>query len=224
MASAVNYLSHAYQYLDNPYFIAGTALPDWMSVVDRKNRARSQRAELVLDHADARVASLAQGVVQHHFDDKWFHQTECFVRLSTSFAVEVRGKLAEGAGHQAGFLSHIVVELLLDSVLIEDQPNYLADYYSALSQLDVQVVQQAANLICTKSFDALPKLIPRFIQEQFLADYQLDEKLHWRLNHVMRRVGLPDLPPAIIDWLAHARKRVRAEATELLQPSKSEQI
>ncbi len=29
----VNYLSHAYKHLHDPYFVAGTALPDWMSVV-----------------------------------------------------------------------------------------------------------------------------------------------------------------------------------------------
>ncbi len=60
---------------------AGTALPDWMSVVDRRNRARSQSAEKVLSDADPRVVSMALGVMRHHHDDRWFHQTQEFATL-----------------------------------------------------------------------------------------------------------------------------------------------
>lgn len=41
----MNYLAHAYQPLNEPYFAASTALPDRMSVIDRQNRARRQDAE-----------------------------------------------------------------------------------------------------------------------------------------------------------------------------------
>lgn len=212
----MNYLSHAYKYLDDPYFVAGTALPDWMSVIDRRNRARSQRAEMVLEDADPRIASLARGVMQHHHDDRWFHQTEHFMLLSTAFASELRALLIEQSGHQAGFVGHIVVELLLDSVLSDDNPDYLIAYYSAIESLDVALVQDAANRVCTKPFSALEKLIPRFLQERFLADYTADDRLWMRLNHVMCRVGLPLLPESVISWLADARVRVREAATDLL--------
>lgn len=126
---------------------------------------------MVLEDADPRIASLARGVMQHHHDDRWFHQTEHFVLLSTVFASELRALLIEQSGHQAGFVGHIVVELLLDSVLSDDNPDYLIAYYSAIESLDVALVQDAANRVCTKPFSALEKLIPRFLQERFLADY-----------------------------------------------------
>jgi hypothetical protein len=212
----VNYLSHAYKYLHDPYFVAGTALPDWMSVIDRRNRARSQAAERVLDDEDPRVVSLARGVMQHHCDDRWFHQTAQFVGLSTGFAVELRALLIDESGHQAGFVGHIVVELLLDSVLSDDNPDYLMGYYAAIGSLDVGLVQAVANRVCSKPFEALGVLIPRFLQERFLADYTADDRLWMRLNHVMRRVGLPALPASVVAWLANARVRVREVATELL--------
>ena len=216
----MNYLSHAYKYLDDPYFVAGTSLPDWMSVIDRRNRARSQRAELVLDDPDPRVASLARGVMRHHHDDRWFHQTEQFAVLSTGFAVELRALLVEQSGHQAGFVGHIVVELLLDSILSDDNPDYLMDYYAAIESLDLRLLQDAANRVCTKPFDALAMLIPRFLQERFLADYTDNDRLWVRLNHVMRRVGLPSLPESVISWLPEARDRVREVSSDLLtEPS-----
>ncbi len=212
----MNYLSHAYKFLDDPYFVAGTALPDWMSVIDRRNRARSQTAKRLLNDADSRVVSMARGVMQHHHDDRWFHQTEPFAMLSTRFAVELRELLAGESGHQAGFVGHIVVELLLDAVLSDDNPDYLMNYYAAIESLDVQFVQEIANRVCTKPFDSLGMLIPRFLQERFLADYTADDGLWMRINHVMRRVGLPPLPDSVVAWLAEARVRVREAANDLL--------
>lgn len=210
----MNYLSHGYRFVDDPYFVAGTALPDWMSVLDRRNRARSQAASALTESPDLELAAMARGVMQHHEDDRWFHQSESFARLSTSFAVELRGLLTEG--HQAGFLGHIAVELLLDAVLIEDVPERLEAYYNALSQLDPRVVQDAANRLLPRPVERLSLLVPRFIEERFLADYADNQLLWRRLNHVMRRVGLEPLPTPIIDWLESARQRVRDSADSLL--------
>jgi hypothetical protein len=210
----VNYLSHGYQYTDDPYFVAGTALPDWMNVLDRRNRPRRTAALLWIDSPDERLASFARGVIQHLDDDRWFHQTASFMQLSTSLAVELRQFLS--VGHQAGFLGHIAVELLLDAVLIEDVPGRLDAYYNALSQLDTQSVQAAANRLLPRPVDRLTLLLPRFIAERFLADYADDRLLWRRLNHVMHRVGLDALPESIIDWLGTARLRVRQSAKELL--------
>ena len=40
----MNYFAHGYAFLDDPYFLAGTAVPDWLSVIDRRMRARSKLA------------------------------------------------------------------------------------------------------------------------------------------------------------------------------------
>lgn len=212
----MNYLAHAYQFLNDPYFAAGTALPDWMSVIDRKNRARRQFALPVTDDADPDIAAFARGCIQHHDDDRWFHMGDKFVSLSTEFSVELRDLLEEGMGHQAGFVGHISVELLLDAVLIDRHPNLLADYYEVLETIDHARVQEAANRICRKPVSYLVVLIPRFIEERFLADYPQDAPLLMRLNGVMKRVGLPKLPESVVPWLGSARGRVHEVADELL--------
>lgn len=212
----LNYLAHAYKHLHTPYFAAGTALPDWMSVIDRKNRPRRQYAEPVTEHDDPHIAAFAQGCVQHHADDFWFHQNQSFVSLSTHFAVELRGLLDEGLGHQAGFVGHVAVELLLDSVLVERAPDLLDNYYGSLSSLDLELVQTAANTICRQPVTNLVDFLPRFIEARFLADYSDDELLLRNLNRVMKRIGLPRLPDSVAYWLAPARERVRVQANQLL--------
>lgn len=215
----LNYLAHAYRHLDSPYYAAGTALPDWMSVIDRKNRARRQFAEPVADHEDPEIAAFAQGVMRHHDDDRWFHSNRYFVQLSTEFAVEIRKQIGSGLGHQAGFVGHITVELLLDAVLMDRHPGLVDAYYETLGDLNHGKIEEAANKICRKPVSKLVILIPRFIEERFLADYPDDDLLLMRLNGVMRRVGLPPLPDILKAWLATARIRVRGLADKLLVES-----
>ncbi|MFK7736015.1 MAG: hypothetical protein AB8B50_08310 [Pirellulaceae bacterium] len=214
----MNYLAHAYLHFDDPYFAAGTALPDWMSVLDRKNRARQRYAEPVVEHQDEQIAAFARGCVRHHTDDRWFHSSESFIQLNTQFAVEVRPLLEEGLSHQAAFVGHISVELLMDAILCERDDSLLDQYYDNLESIDPEKAQEAANAICRKPVTALSLLIPHFIKERFLADYYDDGLLRMRLNGVMKRVRLPELPKSLEGWLATARPRVRDRIDELITP------
>ena len=92
----MNYLAHAAEFLDDPYFVAGTALPDWLGVVDRRVRVRSRQAEPHALDADQRVAALARGIVQHHADDDWFHRSDAFTQLHGRLTVLVRERLSAG--------------------------------------------------------------------------------------------------------------------------------
>ncbi len=215
----MNYLAHAYQHLADPHFAAGTALPDWLSVIDRKNRARRQYAEPLTCHGDPRIASFARGCIQHHDDDFWFHQNEPFVRLSTTFAVELRLLLDAGMGHQAGFVGHIAVELMLDAVLVERSPSLLDEYYTLLAELDPEFIQSAANEICRRPVTRLVELLPKFVEARFIAQYSSDVLLLRSFNGIMKRIALPQLPETVVGWIPSARERVRDVADELLRPS-----
>jgi hypothetical protein len=216
----MNYFAHARRHLltpgkitgsgDNagPYFLAGVALPDWLSVIDRKVRARSEPAARLLADPDPRVVQVARGIIQHHFDDRWFHQTTEFLLLSSQFAVELRQYLDVEQGAQPGFVGHILVELLLDASLVEKQPELLDQYYDALRQLDAECVEYVVNRVSKNRTEMIQPLIPRFIRERFLYDYVEDAKLLMRLNHVMHRIGLPKLPAILLEWLPSARRRV----------------
>ena len=216
----MNYFAHGRDYVDDPYFLAGTAVPDWLSVIDRKVRARTRLAKPFVDDADDRVAAVARGIVQHHFDDDWFHRTRAFAELSLDFTVAVRDRLDQEGGFRPSFLGHILVELLLDALLVADEPARLDAYYRAVDSLDAVTVGKAVNLMTTKQTMFLSELIPRFSAERFLYDYMDDAKLLYRLNGVMRRVKLPQLPATLADWFPQARAQVQARRGELLtQPT-----
>jgi hypothetical protein len=48
----MNYFAHGIRFLDRPWFLAGTATPDWLSVADRKVRLREKFLVPNLDHPD----------------------------------------------------------------------------------------------------------------------------------------------------------------------------
>ena len=214
----MNYFAHGRNYVSDPYFLTGTAVPDWLNVVDRKIRARARNAESLVNDPDPHCSTIARGIIQHHHDDHWFHRTEAFASLSLQLTCEIRDFLGPDEGLRCHFLGHILVEILLDSVLIENHPTLLEDYYEALRKVDGDLVAKTVTRISGRCSDGLALLLPRFIEERFLWDYPLDDKLLIRLNQVMRRVKLTELPENFTDLLPDARRLIRQRANELLSP------
>lgn len=212
----MNYFAHGRHFIDDPYFLAGTAVPDWLSVVDRKVRVRSKQAELHLHASDPHTARVAAGIVQHCRDDDWFHQTRAFAELSLELCHMLRSELPEDDGFRPHFLGHILVEILLDSVLIAAAPDRLDAYYAAMESVEIESVQRAVSGMAMRPVRDLGTFIRLFSRERFLSDYADDGKLLFRLNQVMRRVRLPLLPPDVARLLAPARHMVTERAGELL--------
>lgn len=212
----MNYLAHGYRFLDLPYFLAGTAVPDWLSVVDRKVRVRSRAASAWLDSSDEATRQIASGIVQHLADDQWFHQTRVFAETSLRFAVELRDCLPGDEGFRPSFLGHILVEVLIDATLIDRDPALAGRYYEALDQVSGATIQQVVNSIAKVQTDRLDGWISRFQQVKFLYDYLDDAKLLFRMEQVMARVGLPPLGEHLVTWLPSARRCVADRCDELL--------
>jgi hypothetical protein len=171
---------------------------------------------LFVNATDETVARLAAGIVQHHADDDWFHGSRAFAELSLELSRRLRKALPADDGFRPHFLGHILVEILLDAELIANDPARLDAYYATMNGLDGDAVAVALNAIAPRPAENLAKFIGLFSRERFLFDYADDGKLLFRLNQVMRRVGLPVLPPTLTQVLAELRPLVRERADELL--------
>lgn len=196
-------------------------MPDWIRVVDKRLRARSKTVEnFISQHArgsSSTTLAICNGILQHHSDDDWFHNSPTFLSMNAQFTRELRSLMHDDASMRAGFVGHISIELLLDAALIEQTPTRLADYYRLLDGLDHKLVEQSLAIILDRPVENLAKLIRRFSIERFMYDYLEDSRLLKRLNQVMVRVGLPPLPNAMLDWLPVARKHVYQNIDELLR-------
>lgn len=215
----MNYFAHGIRFLERPYFLAGTAVPDWLSVVDRRVRMRPRSVSPFADGTGSECAEVAAGVLQHLEDDRWFHETRAFVETMTEMGRLFRQLLGPEDGFRPGFLGHIVTELLLDRVLIEERPHLLDRYYARLQDVDPLRVQECVNAMARGETHKLSQFIPLFLQSEFLRDYLDSKALLRRLNQVMQRIKLKRLPDETEEVLVRGRTLVRARACQLLPVS-----
>lgn len=214
----MNYLSHGYRFLDRPLFMAGTVVPDWLSVVNRKVRARSRLVQPVVDTTgDDDIREVGLGILQHHHDDAVFHSSPVFMELEGVVGAEFRTIMPDKFDHRPGFLGHIVVELMLDAVITEKEPALLDEFYNTMDSVNAETVQTAVNQMATRSTDKLAWFIGQFCEVKFLYDYATDEGMSFRLNQVLHRVRLPEMPAEAIRVLAKARQLLRHHSDELLK-------
>lgn len=216
----MNYLAHGLRFIGEPYFLAGTAVPDWLSVVDRRVRVRGAAAkELAGDTREEAVCrDVAGGIVRHLQDDLWFHQTRVFAETSMRFAVELRDLLPGDEGFRPSFLGHILVEILIDATLIRRQPQVAGLYYDAVAKVDPERVQAVVNRLAKRPTEHLATWIRRFLEVRFLYDYLDDDKLLFRLEQIMARVKLPPLGEHLTGWFPAARRLVEDRCDQLLTP------
>ncbi len=219
----MNFLSHAIPYLtsssfDSPLLAVSTGIPDWLTVVDRKIRARGKLAEQHVNSADPELSDVAKGILLHISDDRWFHGTQAFVETNMELALQLRDQLPGDAGFRPSFVGHILIEMLLDGLWIRDDRNHADAYYAAIRQAPPATIERCVNVITGKPTTKLAAVIDRFTEIQFLYDYLDHEKMLMRLNQVMNRVSLPPLPTTIVGWLPEAQDLVESRRRPLLTP------
>lgn len=207
--TGLNYFAHGRPFLDRPYLVAGTALPDWLSAGDRGARLRRER----LDGSE-----LADGIRRHWADDLWFHHSAAFLEVSGAIMRDLRRAHPGDPRLRAAFFGHILTEMLLDAALIEREPGKLDAYYAALDRIDPGSVARAAGPWLRGAAPRLAATIDRFRSSRYLHGYREDEPFLRRVGGVAGRVGLP-VPPRLRDVLPGARRRVRERADELASPS-----
>ncbi len=202
--------------------VAGTAVPDWLSVVDRRVRVRSRRILEHLDLLDVDLRTIAEGMLQHLHDDDLFHRSVRFVMLESELSSRFRRIMPDRFDHRPPFLGHIVIELLLDDFIAQQMPEVLNNYYAALSQVSPLQIQEAVNTVATRTTNHLAGFVQQFRTAQFLFDYADDTRLLGRLNQVMKRVTLPPLEADCLPVLRDARQLLAQHGEELLDAVASE--
>ncbi len=198
---------------------AGTAIPDWLSVVDRRVRVRRRRTDKVFRFLLPQEQEIARGALQHLEDDHWFHTSPLFLQLEARVASWFRGLMPHALDHRPGFLGHIVVELLLDDAIAERTPGILDAYYDVLRRVCPEEIQRVVNQLCVRTTNRLAQFIERFVEARVLYDYADDQRLLLRLNQVLQRVRLDEIDRSSVAVLARARELVRHSAADLLDQS-----
>lgn len=206
----MNYLAHAHAFLEfqhpqTGWQVAGTSLPDWLRVVDKKARLRPDVLDAVHIDDDVRFEALRDGARRHHDDDLRFHADHAFDVVASDLAARLR---ALDAGLRASTLGHVLVEMLLDATLMAARPGLIERYYDVIDDLDEAHIAAFARRATGRPLEHAEHLIDRFRRSRFLLAYQHDDGLLECLVGVCRRAGLQPPPPSSLTLIATARQEL----------------
>jgi hypothetical protein len=219
----VNYLCHARNHLDRPWALVGTALPDWLRIVDRRIRLRPGTLPAPGEADGSPRDEILRGVRRHFEDNAWFHATPAFRETTRLLAERIRERHPDRPGNpgrrmRAGLFAHLLVEMLLDAWLAEDRPETPEGFRKALRSLEPgRIAGEVAGMIPVDEVK-LSSLVARFRNGRFLSGYADDAEVAARLDAVGRRVRQPPLPPGFVSIVRWARGLVREAGPDLLSP------
>ena len=200
--------------------MAGTAIPDWLSVVDRGVRLRPRLLEPWLNDKCEIQSEIAAGALRHLTDDDWFHTTRGFAEVTGELTHRFRESVGPGEMYHFGFLGHVAMELLLDGVLMQIYPALFENYWRVLDGIEPVLVESAVNRMAKSPTEHLAWFINIFRREQFLRSYENDALLLHRLNQVLVRVKLTPVPAEAVNVVAGGRLLVRQRLLDLLPAEK----
>lgn len=191
----------------HPRFTLGAMLPDFASML-------GARVEAVEDR------EVAAGIAWHHRTDAVFHRLAAFRRWSMSLT----RRLAEAGASRGSSLAagHVGVELVLDGVLVDREPDLEDEYTAALA-----AVSAVARSIRWRPAAAPPieHLAERLGSRGLPVGYRDDAIVADRVIRVLARrprlAMAPERAPVLARELGAMRAEIEAGASDLIAALRS---
>lgn len=186
----MNYLSHYYFDKDDkrPDYTFGLIFPDLMRTFNR-GRVKEQIIEAGWEK---QMQNLQEGINKHHRIDVLFHDSTFFKTSNKRFFKEVQDLQLEGVTKYQHFVSHVLIEMILDRLLLLEDSKIGFTFYSKLNSIEKHFLKDYLLLFPylnkNMQLENFWQFFRRFCDSQFLYDYQSNEGLIARLDGVMQRI------------------------------------
>jgi hypothetical protein len=126
-------------------------------------------------------------MAQHLKRDAQFHDSIFFNQVYSQIHPQAKQAFSDSGISRFWFGTHVMIEMILDSVLIEKHPDTLIQMYQdlekSMNHLDIHL-----SIIEHKNPDQFILGMQKFLESKFLFKYK-SEGLIYGLNRVYRQVG-----------------------------------
>lgn len=192
----MNFLSHYFVDRVNPddMFTVGAATPDLLSIYDPKHRVKSGHLKRLPKETRALVdPGLIAGLEAHFFVDAVFHSSDYFLEETQFISAMLIEFFPERDIPRKYFLAHILLELMIDKVLIEDHPGILESYYAHFELLSpFHRVRTDTERIIGFQMDNYEGFLLKFVKNKYLYDYKNFSHLIYVIGRILRRVNISE--------------------------------
>ena len=188
----MNFISHYFldKELDDSFFFVGISTPDLLSVFDRSIRLKENRLPLLMEkEALPAEVSFYHGVLRHFEVDALFHSSAFFHEETGRISQLLRATFPGFGFHRLFFVSHVLFELLLDKILIDQDPNLLPEYFRHFEQQPAQVAQ-LTQWITRTEIPGYDNYFEKFVQRKHLYLYSDWKYVIYVLKRILQRVPI----------------------------------
>ena len=187
----MNYLSHYFfdRDEDNKYFNIGLILPDL---------ARSHIAKLRINpyknitFTTKEIASMNDGCNKHFASDRKFHNWMTFVEL-TNKATDMIRESGDKDINRDYFITHIMVEILLDKILLDQNPTLADDFYAMIDNVEMDWILKFMRYAGLQDDELWKGQHKRFMKAAFLKSYTSVENVVAAVEGVCANLGMIEL-------------------------------
>ena len=171
----MNFLTHYYcdRKKGDPLYNLGLAIPDLMSMFKRGWKVNSRLSKYTLT---GDFLSISEGIGQHLQADAYFHQSEFFLKNTSRIKQLMLDNQLNYRGTHFLFLSHLLLEICIDRVIVNNFPKVVAEFYTDMSTIPQQIVNDFFGEIEVAIPEGFFIFYERFVRDKFLYNYEDIEK------------------------------------------------
>ncbi len=185
----MNYLSHFYfdQSNTDSYYLLGIALPDLSKNFHRRWNIHPHKNHIKWQHS-ANLLSIEKGWNRHLAVDFLFHESDYFKSKTDYIKEKISTVPFENQKVRPYMLAHIGLELILDTLLVQDRLVSIPSFYKNLQNIDNQELISFLSLNgIMEAADFIP-FYERFNTVQYLNNYQGNESIVYALNRINQKL------------------------------------
>lgn len=130
------------------------------------------------------------GCLKHYEADKRFHGSSFFHDYYQLLNAEVTHCGLSDETLRKWFISHVMLEMLIDRVLIRAYPQLLADFYRSLELAGDGMLRSFLKMYGMEDDDTFFSFFDHFRKVQYLYFYTDNNKFLYSLNRIMMRVNM----------------------------------
>lgn len=214
----MNFLSHFY--LDrqhtNEYFIAGVCSPDLLSIFSRELKIKHDFEQSQLQKE---AVPFYEGVHRHYAVDKIFHSCDFFKEETDAISQFLYTLFKKDEVHRVFFVAHVLLELMIDKILIEQDDDLVPNFYVHLENVGAVNLAKITQEFIQKPIIGYDAFLQRFIQNRYLVHYNKYDYIIFVLKQIVGRVGIKETlymdSPIFLNFLVAYQKELLPKVENL---------
>lgn len=177
----------------------GAATPDLLSIYNERLRIKKHHLQgLEALPLTPEGETFALGVARHFKADDAFHSSPFFAEETAFINDQLKQNFITQNNQRKFFLAHVLLELVLDKVLINNYPDIIDEYYAHFAvTFPYSPVKRYTETISRHPLPNYEHFLEKFVQGRFLQHYNKADHIVYVLRRVLRRAGVSD--PTFLD-------------------------